>query len=783
MYREVCLTRGALRAVVCGCLLTVGAASAREPARLQLPDEPLRYADETLPQHFKTLQVEAFDTTPTSNPTSDAGVLLGRVLFYDTRLSITNTVSCASCHRQEFAFSDPRKFSIGFAGGIGDRNAMSLVNLRFARTGAFWDERGGPLEQQVLMPIESPTEMGHSLPEVCKILAADPQTRELFRRAFGDEEVTSERLARALAQFIRSLLSYSAKYDRGLAQVEDMNQPFPSFTAAENQGKQLFVKNCQICHMVGRGRQGALFSMFRALNNGIDASTAVSDGGSGDVSFDPNESGLFKPSSLRNIEKTAPYMHDGRFATLEEVIEHYSSGVKRHPGVSSFAFRMQFSAAEKTALLDFLKTLTDEKFLADPRFADPWKRDGTATTAVATAETTLPSLEQAKPLNAAERAQRIEAGQGLTATEVVNWLGDLDRDGDKALSREEYRAVVEVMNATGYMPRDLVPEGSRRGGRQRGGEERGADEDVEKAPATIADFDGDGTVSEREQLQYDSVKRFFELRDGGRLETRLDGVMATLDPADAVWRSIRVRLRDAKEALHRQVQASDKKMIAELRRTITDQEQYAAFQRFVLRGQGLAAARPRTFQRTSEQIDELVSAHLDALDADGNGKLAREELTSLARHLNAAAGGFGQKRTEELDAGQYARRILQLDRDGNGVISLAELPDRMNSYVARGDRNGDGELDVAEVHELARDVGYVQLIENGIYIGGAFGDAVAPPCVDSFDCDASLRERLQAAIDRYASELQSLRNAALQAQWTHLQAALNATADAVSKRD
>src|SRR5262249_12857825 len=147
---------------------------------------------------------------------------------------------------------------------------------------------------------------------------------------------------------------------------------FAKFTAEENRGKTLFVQHCNLCHHIGEGRHIAFFDMFRSLGNGLDGSVDALDGGRGDITLNPTEVGLFKASSLRNVAVTGPYMHDGRLATLEDVIEHYNSRVQRHPNIGNSP-RLGLDAKDKAALLAFLNTLTDEGFLNDPKFADPWQ--------------------------------------------------------------------------------------------------------------------------------------------------------------------------------------------------------------------------------------------------------------------------------------------------------------------------------------------------------------------------------------------------------------------------
>ena len=338
---------------------------------LRLPDKPYRYADIDLPAHFKTAATDRFDNTPADNKLTDDGATLGRVLFYDTRLSANNTISCSSCHVQKNSFVDPNRASKGFAGKQTDRHAMSLVNLRYNPCGRFfWDERAASLEEAVLVPITSKVEMGHDLAKVVEVLAKDDKYPDLFKKAFGDDKVTKDQVAKALAQFLRSMVSCQSKYDEGLAKVKSSRDDFPNFTVQENRGKALFRRNCASCHQPG---QDAHFTMIAPTNNGLDEDHKTADGGVGDITLNGFQLGTFKSPSLRNVERTAPYMHDGRFDTLEKVIDHYSKEVKPHANLDPRMNRLNFTDTEKAALVAFLKTLTDEKFLADPKFSDPFQ--------------------------------------------------------------------------------------------------------------------------------------------------------------------------------------------------------------------------------------------------------------------------------------------------------------------------------------------------------------------------------------------------------------------------
>jgi cytochrome c peroxidase len=367
---------------------------------LNLPDRPFTYAATEFPDHFQTRFVRRLDNTPSDNPTTNEGATLGRVLFYDRRFSKDGTVSCASCHAQKNAFSDPDRFSKGVGGTLGDRNAMSLFNVKFVENGKFfWDERAKSLEIQVLMPIEDPREMAHQVDRVVETVKLDPAYAPLFRQAFGDEEVSAERVARALAQFVRSIVSYQSKFDEGLAKTQAIREDFPNFNEAENLGKRIFLGdhdrasrgNCATCHLrnyaffrpTNKAVQSALFVPDRLLNNGLDAELATTDNGVGDLTLNPADYGLFKAPDLRNVELTAPYMHDGRFQTLEQVVEHYNTGVKLHPNLDPQLRGgrgrpgprlMNLDNDEQAALVAFLKTLTDHKLISDPKYSDPFRR-------------------------------------------------------------------------------------------------------------------------------------------------------------------------------------------------------------------------------------------------------------------------------------------------------------------------------------------------------------------------------------------------------------------------
>lgn len=354
-------------------------APGREPSRLaapSLPAAPYDYSDQTnLPGYYRNGPQADADNTPDDNPITNWGATLGRVLFYDVRLSANDSVSCASCHQQAAGFSDPDVFSTGFEGGLTGRHSMSLVNARFYENEKFfWDERADTLEDQVLQPIQDSVEMGMTLTQLEVKLQETSYYPDLFENAFGDDTVTSDRISKALAQFVRAIVSTDTKYDSAF-DGNVMDGDFESvFTDQEIEGLVLFGQGgddrdgrsvgCARCH------GGRAHVATEARNNGLDA-TVTGDDGAGDKTF--------KSPSLRNIALTAPYMHDGRFATLEEVIDFYDSGVQDHPDLDDRLVtprgdpvRLNMTDDEKAALLAFLNTLTDDTLQDDIRFSDPF---------------------------------------------------------------------------------------------------------------------------------------------------------------------------------------------------------------------------------------------------------------------------------------------------------------------------------------------------------------------------------------------------------------------------
>lgn len=328
----------------------------------------------TLPQHFQNdplLSIIAVNFEPSDNPITNEGATLGRVLFYDTRLSVNNEIACASCHLQAEGFSDQRINSIGVFGQETSRNSMGFQNLKFNNR-MFWDHRVNGLESQIPIPIENEIEMALPLSELGSKLNETEFYPPLFESAFGNSEISTEKIARAVSQFIRSIITVNSKYDQEIA------NNFDNFTGLELEGKDLFFggeKRCNHCHTTQN------FYSLEAMNNGLDL--IYEDQGQFLATGLEGDKGEFKVPSLRNVEYTAPYMHDGRFSTLDEVLEHYSTGVQQHPNLNDriteeletggTPIHLNLTIQEKEALKAFLKTLSQPDLQTDVRFSDPFQ--------------------------------------------------------------------------------------------------------------------------------------------------------------------------------------------------------------------------------------------------------------------------------------------------------------------------------------------------------------------------------------------------------------------------
>ena len=360
------------------------AAPAPEPGKPALPATLYQYDDHELAMPFifrlsSDSRIPLWDSQPDDNRTMDAGATLGRVLFYDKRLSSTNTAACASCHQQQYGFAAPEAFSTGPLGVPTKRNAMALANVRYNIANAwFSDMRVDSLAQLAMMPIANPAELGISPRLLVTKLAAVDFYPPLFQAAFGTPEVTQERIGKAIEQFLQSLISYRTKFDLAYnPMTNDPPNPAAVLNAQELRGLDLFQGKggvfCTMCH-----EASAQTNVWQS-NNGLDAIPA--DPGIQVPALQRDGSqGMFRAASLRNIAVTGPYMHDGRFATLREVIDHYDHGIIKSPNLDALlmdssgnADQMNLSEGDKNALEAFLRTLTDDAMLNDPKFSDPFQ--------------------------------------------------------------------------------------------------------------------------------------------------------------------------------------------------------------------------------------------------------------------------------------------------------------------------------------------------------------------------------------------------------------------------
>lgn len=313
---------------------------------------------------------------PEDNPLTVQGVALGRMLFYDPLLSKDGSQSCATCHQQVDGFSDKRRFSVGVRGEAGDRQAMPVFNLAWHTNGFFWDGRASSIREQALQPIENPVEMDEKLENVIAKLKSSLTYRNQFVRAFGNEEITTEKVALALEQFMLSVVSFQSKFDQFLAGKVELSD-------SEKRGLQLFQTeynpffpefsgaDCAHCH------GGFNFENNRYMNNGLDTDAEFTDLGREKVTGNPADRATFKVPSLRNVAVTAPYMHDGRFQTLEEVIDHYNEGIQESSTVDPTVLNTKetglfLTDQDKQDLINFLHTLTDVYFLTDTTYQSPF---------------------------------------------------------------------------------------------------------------------------------------------------------------------------------------------------------------------------------------------------------------------------------------------------------------------------------------------------------------------------------------------------------------------------
>jgi cytochrome c peroxidase len=324
------------------------------------PYQTTPYSIET-PQGFPAMNI------PSDNPLTVEGVALGRKLFYDKILSGNNMQSCASCHNQALSFTDNgTQFSTGITGAIGTRNAQPLINLGF-NLHYFWDGRASSLEQQILEPVSNPIEMHLSWTEAAAKLNANSTYVDEFKKAFDISTIDSSYVVKAIAQFVRTMISYNSRLDKRLRNEI-------SLTSSELNGYVIYVTergDCFHCHNIDAGR---LMTDNLFHNNGLDS--VFTDLGRGAITGNAFDNGKFLTPTLRNIALTAPYMHDGRFQTLEEVVEHYNSGGKASatvdPLMKHVGTGLNLNTQEKADLVAFLKTMTDSSFINDERFKSPF---------------------------------------------------------------------------------------------------------------------------------------------------------------------------------------------------------------------------------------------------------------------------------------------------------------------------------------------------------------------------------------------------------------------------
>ena len=300
---------------------------------------------------------------PEDNPMTEEGVALGRKLFYETMLSGDNTMSCASCHVQEDGFSDKRQFSEGITGDLGGRQAMAVINLAWHDL-FFWDGRALSVEDQAFGPVVNPVELNETWPNVVEKLQDDKDYPHLFEAAFGTCDIDSNLVVKAIAQFERTMVSFNSRYDRYFYGGEEV------LTDAEVAGFDLFMSDAECIHC----HSGPLLTDNTFRNNGLDVTQA--DLGLGVVTGNESDNGKFKVTTLRNIAQTAPYMHDGRFATLEEVVDYYNADVQGDsPNLDSemehFTEGLSLTDQQKSDLVAFLGSLTDDDFLSNTAFSDP----------------------------------------------------------------------------------------------------------------------------------------------------------------------------------------------------------------------------------------------------------------------------------------------------------------------------------------------------------------------------------------------------------------------------
>ena len=310
---------------------------------------------------------------------------LGRVLFYDELLSRNGTVSCGSCHVQTAGFAHNEALSEGFDGETGTRNSLALGTTAMGLTTSYggstegealagfsWDDSVHSMEEQTQAAIENPSEMGMTMEAMVDRVKSIAYYDILFRKAFGENEINEENLLKAITQFVNSISSNESRFDEGMNQTLNVNEDFANYTASENLGKSLYNTNCASCHGAKHD-----FTVKAVANNGLDQ--VYTDQGKGAKTGNSSDMAIFKVPFLRNIGLSGPYMHDGRFASLEEVVDFYSENVKEHLNLSpelresnGQVKKMNFTEVQKTALVAYMETLTDQEMIKDEKFSIPF---------------------------------------------------------------------------------------------------------------------------------------------------------------------------------------------------------------------------------------------------------------------------------------------------------------------------------------------------------------------------------------------------------------------------
>lgn len=338
--------------LVASLLLLVGCSSDDD----EYQNIPIDYI---VPSNFPPL---AYNMT--TNPLTEKGFELGKKIFYDGRLSSDGTISCGFCHVQADAFTHHgHTFSHGVNDGVGTRNAPAVQNMAY-QTQFFWDGASDHIELLSMAPISNELEMNGNIIDIINMMKNDSEYKKLYKQAFPNGEINAENMLKALAQFMTVLTSSNSRFDK-----YRRNEAGGTLTQEELDGYALFNQKCAICHATD------IFTDNTFRNNGLPLNPQINDVGRFRVTQQESEKYKFKVPSLRNVEKTAPYMHDGRFYTLEAVLNHYASGVTNTQNLdpllyNSGVYGIPLTSDEKSKIIAFLKTLTDSEFLTNPKYAE-----------------------------------------------------------------------------------------------------------------------------------------------------------------------------------------------------------------------------------------------------------------------------------------------------------------------------------------------------------------------------------------------------------------------------